>query len=107
MTFVQTNYLHYQLLALNGEVDLHNSPEVRKQLLEIVESGSSVIVDFSSLTYIDSSGIATLVETYNLAKNKDLTLTILGATGAPLQVMELTHLNKVFPMINNLDEIKG
>jgi len=107
MTFVQTNYLHYQLLALNGEVDLHNSPEVRKQLLEIIESGSSVIVDFSSLTYIDSSGIATLVETYNLAKNKDLTLTILGATGAPLQVMELTHLNKVFPMINNLDEIKG
>ena len=107
MTFVQKTYLHYQLLALTGEVDLHNSPQVRKQLLAIVESGNSVIVDFTALSYIDSSGIATLVETYNLAKNKQLSLTIVGARGAPLQVMELTHLNKVFTMFDNLDEIKG
>jgi len=107
MTFIQKTYLHYQLLALTGEVDLHNSPQVRKLLLDIVKSGNSVIVDFSELSYIDSSGIATLVETYNLAKNKQLSLTIVGARGAPLQVMELTNLNKVFPMINSLDEIKG
>jgi len=107
MTFVQKTHLHYQLLVLTGEVDLHNSPQVRKQLLAIVKSGNSVIVDFSELSYIDSSGIATLVETYNLAKNKQLSLTIVGARGAPLQVMELTHLNKVFPMIDSLDEIKG
>jgi anti-sigma B factor antagonist len=107
MSFVQTTYLDYQLIALTGEVDLHNSPQVRKQLLAVVKAGSSVIVDFSELTYIDSSGIATLVEAYNVAKNKQLSLTILGAKGAPLQVMELTHLNKVFPMINSLDEITG
>lgn len=107
MTFVQKTHLHYQLLALTGEVDLHNSPQVRKQLLAIIKSASSVIVDFSDLTYIDSSGIATLVEAFNLAKNEQLTLTIIGAKGAPLQVLELTHLNKVFPMLNSLDEIKG
>jgi anti-sigma B factor antagonist len=107
MTFAQKNYLDYQLLVLTGEIDLHNSPQVRKQLLAIVNAGNSVIVDFSELSYIDSSGIATLVETYNLAKNNQLSLTIVGAKGAPLQVMELTHLNKVFPMIDSLDEIKG
>jgi anti-sigma B factor antagonist len=107
MTFEQKTYLQYQLLVLSGEVDLHNSPQVRKQLLAIVEAGNSVIVDFSALSYIDSSGIATLVETYNLAKNKQLSLTIVGAKGAPLQVMELTHLNKVFPMIDSLDDIEG
>jgi anti-sigma B factor antagonist len=107
MSFVQKTYLHYQLIELTGEVDLHNSPQVRKQLLAVVKSGSSVIVDFSELSYIDSSGIATLVEAYNLAKNNQLSLTIVGAKGAPLQVMELTHLNKVFPMITSLDEITG
>ncbi len=106
MVYQQTAYLHYQLLQLTGEVDLHNSPQVRKQLLAILKEGNSVLVDFSSLSYIDSSGIATLVEAFNLAKNKDLTLTIVGATGAPLQVMQLTHLDNVFPMINSLDEIK-
>ena len=106
MTFVQKSYLHYQLLALTGEVDLHNSPQVRKQLLAIVESGNSVIVDFSALSYIDSSGIATLVEAFNYAKNNQLTLTIIAAAGAPLQVLELTNLNKVFPMVNSLDDIR-
>lgn len=107
MVYQQTEHLHYQLLKLTGEVDLHNSPQVRKQLLSIIEGGSSVLVDFGELSYIDSSGIATLVETFNLAKSKSLTLTIVGATGAPLQVLELTHLNKVFHMVSSLEEVKA
>lgn len=106
MIYKQKKYLHYQLLQLEGEVDLHNSPQVRKQLLAMIKKGDSVLVDFSLLSYIDSSGIATLVEAFNLAKNKQLSFIIVGATGAPLQVMELTHLNNVFPMMASLDEIK-
>jgi anti-sigma B factor antagonist len=106
MVFKQKTHLHYQLLLLCGEVDLHNSPQVRKQLLAILNAGDSVLVDFSSLSYIDSSGIATLVEAFNLAKTSQLGLTIVGATAGPLQVLELTHLNKVFPMVNSLDDIK-
>ena len=106
MTYQQTTHLHYQCLQLNGEVDLHNSPQVRKQLLAILKKGCSVLVDFSALSYIDSSGIATLVEAFNIAKNKGLTLIIVAASGAPLQVLELTHLDKVFPMVANLADIK-
>lgn len=106
MVYQQTAHLHYQMLQLTGEVDLHNSPQVRKQLLAIINNGSSVLVDFRSLSYIDSSGIATLVETFNLANSKSLTLTIVGATGSPLQVLELTNLNKVFHLVDSLDDIK-
>jgi anti-sigma B factor antagonist len=106
MVYQQTAHLHYQLLKLTGEIDLHNSPQVRKQLLAILKQGNSVLVDFSELSYIDSSGIATLVEAFNLAKTNTLKLTIVGAVGAPLQVLELTNLNKVFPMVNALDDIK-
>jgi len=93
-------------LQLNGEVDLHNSPQVRKQLLNILKKNQSVLVDFSELSYIDSSGIATLVEAFNIAKNKELTLTIVAASGAPLQVLELTHLDKVFTLVNSMADIK-
>ncbi|MBL4911036.1 MAG: STAS domain-containing protein [Alteromonadaceae bacterium] len=106
MIYQQTTYLHYQCLQLNGEVDLHNSPQVRKQLLAILKKGDSVLVDFSTLSYIDSSGIATLVEAFNIAKNKQLTLTIVAASGGPLQVLELTNLDKVFPMVANLTDVK-
>jgi anti-sigma B factor antagonist len=106
MSFDCSEHLHYKLLHLTGEVDLHNSPEVREYLLDILDKDKSVIVDFSNLKYIDSSGMATLVEALNIANKKNLSLTIAGAKGAPLQVLELTRLNQVFSMVDSVAEIK-
>ena len=106
MSFECSEHLHYKLLHLTGEVDLHNSPEVRRCLLEILDQGYPVIVDFSDLKYIDSSGMATLVEGLNIANKKNLSLTIAGANGAPLQVLELTRLNQVFSIVDSVEDIK-
>lgn len=106
MSFDCSEHLHYKLLHLTGEVDLHNSSEVRSCLLNILNKNHSVIVDFSDLKYIDSSGMATLVEGLNMANKKELSLTIVGANGAPLQVLELTRLNQVFNIVESLSDIK-
>ena len=66
MAFDCSEHRHYKVLHLSGEVDLSNSSSVKKDLLTILGGDQSVIVDFSSLTYIDSSGMATLVEGLNL-----------------------------------------
>jgi len=106
MSFECTDHLHYKLLHLTGEVDLSNSSEVRTCLLNILKKGHSVIVDFSELQYIDSSGMATLVEGLNIANKSDLTLVIAAAKGAPKQVLELTRLNQVFTMVDSVADIK-
>jgi len=106
MSFDCSDYKQYKRLHLTGDVDLHNSPDVRRCLLDILNKNKSVIVDFSDLTYIDSSGMATLVEGLNIANKKNLTLTIVGATGAPLQVLELTRLNQVFHIVESLEDLK-
>jgi len=106
MSFDCSEHLHYKVLHLTGEVDLSNSSKVRRCLLDILEKGHSVIVDFSALTYIDSSGMATLVEGLNTANKKNLALTIISANGAPLQVLELTRLNQVFKLVDSLSDIK-
>ena len=106
MSFDCSDHLHYKVLHLTGEVDLSNSSKVRRCLLDILDNGKSVIVDFSGLTYIDSSGMATLVEGLNTANKKSLTLTIVEANGAPLQVLELTRLNQVFNLVASLSDIK-
>ena len=106
MSFDCSEHLHYKLLHLTGEVDLSNSSEVRKCLLEILNAGQSVIVDFSGLDYIDSSGMATLVEGLNIAKKSNLQLMIACANGAPKQVLELTRLDQVFTLVNTIEEIK-
>jgi anti-sigma B factor antagonist len=52
-----------QVLGLSGEIDMHTSPDLRKSLLGLIKKKPpEVVVDFGGVTYIDSSGIATLVE---------------------------------------------
>ncbi len=106
MSFDCSEHGQFKVLHLTGEVDLSNSTDVRKCLLDIIEKQRSVIVDFSSLKYIDSSGMATLVEGLNLANSKDLSLIIAGAVGAPLQVLELTRLNQVFTLIESITDVE-
>ncbi len=106
MKIETSDHLHYKIISVTGEVDLSNSSKLRKSILDELDQGHSVIVDFSELQYIDSSGMATLVEGLNHANSKNLTLTVAGANGAPLQVLELTRLNQVFTMVDSLSEIK-
>ena len=105
MSFECSEHLDYKLLHLDGEVDLSNSPMFRKCLLDLLEKGHSVIVDFAKLTYIDSSGMAVLVEGLNIANKTNLTIHITSANGAPLQVLELTRLNQVFNLVESLSAI--
>jgi len=105
MSFNSSDHLQYKVLHLTGEVDLSNSSVVRKHLLQILEDNHSVIVDFKSLDYIDSSGIATLVEGLNVAKKSGLDFIIAAANGAPKQVLELTRLNQVFTIVESVADI--
>ncbi len=101
MEISRTTFKQYERLHLSGEIDLHNSSVLRETLLGLLGGGEHVLVDFTQLAYIDSSGIAALVESFNVAKKQSLEFKILGATGSPLQVLELTRLVSVFPMVEN------
>ncbi|MCP4407253.1 MAG: STAS domain-containing protein [Gammaproteobacteria bacterium] len=93
----------YTVLSLAGEVDLHYSPKLRKQLLKDMGAGRNVLVELSKVRYIDSSGIASLVEAYQLAKKKNLEFGLVGVSHAAMQVLQLARLDKVFPIHDSAD----
>ncbi len=86
----------YTVVALIGEVDLHYSPEARKQILAHLNDAQHVLVDLSGVKYIDSSGIASLVEGFQLARSKQLKFGLVGVSEAAKQVLQLARLDKVF-----------
>ena len=52
-----------EVLALDGEIDLHLSPEVAASLSAIVaRKPERVIIDLEKVTYLDSSGLAVLID---------------------------------------------
>ena len=60
------------IIHLEGEVDLEHSPKARKVLLGALEEKRPIYVDLSEVAYIDSSGVASLVEAFQIAKRKDV-----------------------------------
>lgn len=88
----------YAILELAGEVDLSCSPEARSRILKCLESGSNLLVDLSAITYIDSSGVASLVEGYQTAKKRQLKFGLVGVSQAAMSVLQLARLDKVFPI---------
>lgn len=91
------------VVALSGDVDLQHSPTVRKHLMELMFERRPVVVDLGAVAYIDSSGIASLVEAYQLAR-KNGTRFVLAAVSAPaMRVLQLARLDKVFALADTVE----
>lgn len=95
----------YAVLEIAGEVDLSCSPEARKQILACLEAGKNLLVDLSATTYIDSSGVASLVEGYQTAKKQKLKFGLVGVSTAAMNVLQLARLDKVFPIHASIADI--
>ena len=96
----------YLIISLTGELDLNVSPRVRRQLLKYLDEKRNVLVDMSAVEYIDSSAIASLVEGLQHAKKNKLEFGLLGVGDTILKVLQLTRLDKVFPIYTSLETLK-
>ena len=58
------------IASVRGEIDLHNSPDLRGELLDIVakHEPQRLILNLAQVPYMDSSAIAVLVETLQKAR---------------------------------------
>ncbi|MCR6630034.1 MAG: STAS domain-containing protein [Magnetospirillum sp.] len=91
------------VVALAGEIDLQYSPNVRRQLMDLMFARRDVLVDLARVVYIDSSGIASLVEAYQMAR-KNATRFVLVAVSQPvLRVLQLARLDKVFTLADSVE----
>lgn len=79
-----------------GQIDLGSSPALRKELLESLKGADRVAVNLIAVKYIDSSGIASLLEVLKEARQCKKRLVLFGLTAAVLQVLQLTRLTGVF-----------
>lgn len=90
------------LVRLSGEVDLSWSAQVRDTVLEALEQ-QSVGVDLAAVSYIDSSGIAALVEGLQAARAGGRHFLLIAVSTAVLAVLELARLDRVFTLLPDLD----
>lgn len=94
------------VIRIEGDVDMSNSPDVRNVLLPTFQKEPShVIVDLSGVPYIDSSGIATLVEGLQLSRKCSARLTLAGMGQTVEAVFELAYLKEVFEIVSDVEQL--
>lgn len=94
------------IFDLSGDIDFANSPEVRQSLLrEIRESRvPRVVVNLSGVHYIDSSGVASLVEGLKASRDLGSRFILFGLSTAAREVLQLSRLLKVFEIYDSEEE---
>jgi anti-sigma B factor antagonist len=86
------------ILDLTGDITLFNSPEIRKALIaELKERRVPyLLVNMLGVPYIDSSGVASLVEGLKISRDLNSRFAMYGLSKSARTVLELTHLLRVF-----------
>ena len=86
------------LVYLKGRLDIDSSPELRAVLLSFLQSErqENLTVDLSEIAYIDTSGIATLIEGLKTARHRNLSLKLAGLHGRLLHLLQVTGVLSLF-----------
>ena len=90
------------VITVEGEVDMFSSPKLRDKLVPFFEKkNKGIIVDLSGVSFMDSSGIATLVEGLQWSKKENKQFILAGLGTNVMNALSLTKLNTVFNIKTN------
>jgi anti-sigma B factor antagonist len=95
------------LIKLLGEVDMRSSPELRNAITsEWEQPCPRLIIDLSSVSYVDSSGVGTLVEAKRHVERTDGRLILVNLQPRVRSVFEISHLVQFFTICQSVDEAR-
>ena len=87
------------IFQVNGEINISTSPDLKKLFEK--QPSKKVVVDLEKVSYIDSSGLATLVEMLKKTKSQGGSLGLAGMSDKVKSLFEITKLDRLFSIYQN------
>lgn len=88
-----------------GDIDLGSAPTLRQKLNEAQrDRPAKLVIDLSEVPYMDSSGVATLVEAMQVTRRHGGHLVLCGMQEKVRSIFEIARLDMVFTIVQNQDE---
>jgi anti-sigma B factor antagonist len=87
------------VVRLTGRVDVDSSPGLRDRLRALLSEEAlpqTIIVDLAGVPYIETSGIATLIEALRIARHHQINFRLQGLSGAVLRLFQVTGVLALF-----------
>ena len=94
------------IFDISGDIDFANSPRVRQSVLREVQQSRTprVVVNLSKVDYIDSSGVASLVEGLRASRDLGSRFILFGLSTSAHEILRLSRLMSVFEICDNEEQ---
>ena len=94
------------IVDVSGDIDLSTSPDLRKVLLHEMRELKipRVVVNLNSVRYVDSSGVASLLEGLKASRDMKSRFIMYGLNAKVTQVLQLSKLLNIFEICPNEEE---
>ena len=95
---------HPNVLPLEGEIDLHVSPTVTAALNDVIDKKPErLVVDLSDVSYIDSAGLAALIQAMQKVEGYGGEFVLAGLQETVRSIFEISRLDQVFQIFPDAD----
>ena len=85
-------------LALAGELDMVNEPQIARQIADLAQPGVHVHLDLTGVTFMDSSALRGLILGQRLCRAQDGDLTITAASAVVRRLLEIAGMSDHFDL---------
>jgi anti-sigma B factor antagonist len=93
------------ILRPKGDVDMARSPALRIKLTEALKGKPArLVVDLSDVPYMDSSGLATLIEALQTTRKNKIKFIVCNLSPRVRSILEIARLTTVFTVVDNRDQ---
>ena len=102
MKITEEKYRDVAVCSLEGELNITTSPELRAKFDALIKNSvCKVIVDLAGVSYIDSSGLATLIEMLQRLKKAGGRMRLAGLGAKIRSIFEITKLHNLFEICDS------
>ena len=94
----------FRVVDVAGEVDVFSASELANQLTQLFDAGRRIVmVDLTAVTFLDSTGLGTLVAARNRAEEAGGQLPVIGSGDRVMKLFRITGLEDVFEIYPSID----
>ena len=93
------------IIELEGEVDVYTAPQLKQQVIGVLESGArELVIDLTKVDYLDSTALGVLIGGLKRMREVDGNVTLVCPGPRIRRVFEITGLDKIFDIYNTQED---
>ena len=93
------------IIDLQGEVDVYTAPDMKQQIIDLLDGGSQrILVNLQSVDYLDSTALGVLIGGLKRLRERNGVLDLVCPNPRIKRIFEITGLDKIFDIYNTEDE---